>query len=420
MGIFPVDIINMKCRRQRILPEIIKSKQCGKSGSSHAAHQRAFLGIKPVRPDTLVSHQMERLIFFRIVCLLEHRHVVHATFMKILIFIHIDRIDLDSDIFKIFPRDLYSFSNVFHIGISAALTGQNQNFFHTGLRNDLHLMLNLFKIQLLPPDIIIAVEPAVNAVVLAIIGNVQWCENINGISKMIFGNLFCFSRHLLQIRCCRRRQECLKILNGTGFMRKCPLYICCRIGIVVKFIHGFSHFILDIRLNDLHAFHIFHMVGTEGRVLFQTMFSLQCCWRQFITVYKIYLIFFIHDSDASLTQETGQRIGCTAASCKHSSHTGQICFSTCLDCQLEGSCHLRYISSGCNCGICHNSSGSHLHCLTGLGRFSDTGVHNNRQINLIDEYLNHGFGCQSFVTSNGCCQRHHSSCTCILKVSGYI
>ena len=36
-----------------------------------------------------------------------------------------------------------------------------------------------------------------------------------------------------------------------------------------------STFILDIGLYDLHSFHVFHMVGTEGRILFQTMLCSQ-------------------------------------------------------------------------------------------------------------------------------------------------
>lgn len=47
-----------------------------------------------------------------------------------------------ADIPEIFPGDLYGFSDVFYIRIRAALAGQNQDFLHTGLRDDLHLVLD--------------------------------------------------------------------------------------------------------------------------------------------------------------------------------------------------------------------------------------------------------------------------------------
>mgnify|MGYP000284622187 CR=1 FL=1 len=53
--------------------------------------------------------------------------------------------------------------------------------------------------------------------------------------------------------------------------------------------------------------HIFHVVRAEGRILFQTMLSLKSSRRQCITVYKIYLIFFIHDR-SSLMQKSCQRV----------------------------------------------------------------------------------------------------------------
>ena len=205
MGIFPVNVVDMKCRCQCILPEIVKTKQCRKSGSAHTSHQSTLLCIKAIGPDTLMSHQMKGLIFIRIVSFLEHRHIIYTTFMEILIFIHIHRINLNSDIFKILSRNLYRLSNICYIRIGTALTGKHQNFFHSRLRDDLHLMLNFFKRQLLPADIIVTVKSTINAVVLAIVGNVQRCKNIHCISKMIFCNLFCLACHLLQIRGCRRR-----------------------------------------------------------------------------------------------------------------------------------------------------------------------------------------------------------------------
>ena len=168
-------------------------------------------------------------------------------------------------------------------------------------------MLDFFKSQLLSADVVVTVESAVYAVILTVVGNIKRCKNIDSISKMILRDFFCLPSHLFQVRSCCRRDQRLKILYGTGLMRKSPLHVRCSVSIIIKFIHGFEHFILDIGLYDLHSFHVFHMVGTEGRILFQTMLSLKSSRRQCITVYKIYLIFFIHDR-SSLMQKSCQRI----------------------------------------------------------------------------------------------------------------
>ena len=46
-----------------------------------------------------------------------------------------------------------------------------------------------------------------------------------------------------------------------------PLYIPCRIGIIIKGFHGLFHFVLDVRPDHFHPFHVFHVVGTESWIL---------------------------------------------------------------------------------------------------------------------------------------------------------
>ena len=95
--------------------------------------------------------------------------------------------------------------------------------------------------------------------------------------------------------------DLLEILDRTGVMRKCPLHVSGGITHVVIFLHCLKHFFFDIRLNDLHSFHVFHMIGAEGRILLQPVLSLQRSRRKLIAVYKIHLIFFIHLSCSPLT-----------------------------------------------------------------------------------------------------------------------
>ena len=217
---------------------------------------------------------MKRLVLIRVVGLLEDRHIVHTTLVQIPVLIDIDRIDLNPDIFKILFGDLYCLANIMNIGICPAFACEYQNLFHSGLRDNLYLMLNFFKRQFFPADIVVTVKSTVNAVVLTIIGDVEWCKNIYRISKMIFRDLLRFSRHLLQIWCCCRREKSFKILDRAGLIGKRPLHIGSCVNIIIVCIHGFEHLFLDIRSNDLHSLHIFHMVRAEGRILFQSMLAL--------------------------------------------------------------------------------------------------------------------------------------------------
>ena len=162
------------------------------------------------------------------------------------------------------------------------------------------------------------------------------------------------------------------------------------------------------------------MICTERRILLKSVFSLQRCRWKFVTVYKIYLIFFIHDSVSSLAQKSCQRIGCASTSGKNSSHSGKISFSSGFNRQFKCRCHFRHISGRSNRSICHNCGCTHLHCFTCLRWFSDSRIYNDRKINLINQYLDHSFCCKTFVAANWGCQRHNRSCTCILKVSCHI
>ena len=76
---------------------------------------------------------------------------------------------------KHFGNTVYLFTPLY-IALRTAFAGKDQDFLHTGVSNDFHFMLNLLHIQLHAVDMVVAVEAAVDAVILAIVGNVQGCE----------------------------------------------------------------------------------------------------------------------------------------------------------------------------------------------------------------------------------------------------
>ena len=131
-----------------------------------------------------MSHEMQRLIFLEVIRLLENRHIVGAAFMQVLVVLDIHGVDFKADIAEILARQLAGFADVSHAALRLALPCEQQDLLHAALRDDLHLMLDLLRRQLQALDIVVAVEPAVNAVILAVIGDVERREKIDGIAEM--------------------------------------------------------------------------------------------------------------------------------------------------------------------------------------------------------------------------------------------
>lgn len=63
--------------------------------------------------------------------------------------------------------------NIFRTGNRAAFARQQQHLTHSGFGDVLHFRLNFLCVQLAASDGIFAVETAVNALVLAVVGNIQ-------------------------------------------------------------------------------------------------------------------------------------------------------------------------------------------------------------------------------------------------------
>ena len=205
MGIFPLQIIDMQRACQRVLMKIRQSQKRRKAHAAHAAHQRPLLGVEPVGPYTLVAHQMQRFILIRIIGLLKYRHVVCAAFMKIPVFIGIDRINLQPHHPEILLCQLAGLADVIDAALSTALTGQNQDLLHTTVGDNLHFFLYLLHIELHAVNVVIAVEATVYTVIFAVIGDIKGRKQIHRIAKMLTGLPSGPLRHLLQEGFRRRR-----------------------------------------------------------------------------------------------------------------------------------------------------------------------------------------------------------------------
>ena len=128
--------------------------------------------------------QMQSFVFIRIISLLENRHIICAAFVKICVLIRIHRIHLKTDYLEIFPGDLTSLSDIFHIRFRFALSGKDQDLLESGFCNSCHLFLDLICIQLCASDLVVAVKSTVNTVVLTVVCNVDRCKHADTVPKM--------------------------------------------------------------------------------------------------------------------------------------------------------------------------------------------------------------------------------------------
>ena len=138
--------------------------------------------------------------------------------MKVAVFVCVDRIDLQTDHAEVFACQFAGFPDICYVALGTAFAGENQDFFHAAVRDDLHFMFNLLGSQLHAVDVVVTVKTAVNAVILTVVRDVERSKQVDRVSK-VFACLQTGSLcHLLQKRFGGRGEQRFEIVNGTGFM----------------------------------------------------------------------------------------------------------------------------------------------------------------------------------------------------------
>ena len=147
---------------------------------------------------------MERFVLIGVVCLLEHGDIVGAALAQVSVVVCVDRVYLEADHPEIFAGDAACLTDVFHVALSAAFAGEDQDLLHSRVRYYLHLVLDLVEVQLHPGYVVVAVETAVNAVVFTVIRYVKRREQVNAVAEVLSGLQSGFLRHFLEERFCSR------------------------------------------------------------------------------------------------------------------------------------------------------------------------------------------------------------------------
>ena len=186
--------------------------------------------------------------------------------MQISVLIHVERINLDADDTEILARQLNGLADVGYRRHGTALAGQNEDFLQTGLRDGLQFLLDLVHIQLGTTNLVMTVETAVNAVIFAVIGDIQRREHLHRVAEMLARFRLCALCHLFKERQRRGRQQCAEVLRRENVLAKRTQYVSRRIGIRVIGVHAGNDLVLHLGANVVHARLILHVVGISSDV----------------------------------------------------------------------------------------------------------------------------------------------------------
>ena len=280
MGILSLEIVHMESACQSVLSEVRKSQQCRECYSPHASHEGSLLGIESVRPYPLVAQQMQCFVFISIVGFLEYCYVIGSALMEIAVILSVYRVDLKTHHAEILPGQPAGLPDVFHIAVGRALPCKNQYFLHSGVCDYLHLVLNLLPGQLHAADVVVAVESAVYAVIVTVVCYVQRREQIHRISEVLTGLSSGSNGHFLKKWLRSRGQQCLKVLNGAGFVVQRPADIGGGIDGVIIGLHLGHNLTAHIRFYYFHSRQVFHMVPAACGICFQSVLFIQSSLRQ--------------------------------------------------------------------------------------------------------------------------------------------
>ena len=120
-----------------------------------------------------MAGQMEGSILVGIVCFLEDRDIVGATFVEIFIVFRIDRIDFHVDDPEVLAGDLDGVADIFDVAHLRAFTGEHDDFFDARVGDVLTFAVEFFVGQAGALDLVVRIEAAVDAVVIAVVGEVD-------------------------------------------------------------------------------------------------------------------------------------------------------------------------------------------------------------------------------------------------------
>ena len=226
---------------EHVLSEVRQSQQYAESDTTHTAHESTLLRTDTVGETALCTGEVHFAVPLQIVGFLKDRDEIGTAVPQHGVLVGVHGIDFQSDGGEVLLGDSYCLSDVLRSGNAAALSGEQQNLPHAGGGDVFHLGFDFLGVQLAAGDGILAVESAVDALVFAIVGDVQRCENQHVVAEVLLP--FCLGTlcHLFQKRLGCRREQRRKVLERQILLAQCCFHLCS--GVVLRLI-------LFSRLND--------------------------------------------------------------------------------------------------------------------------------------------------------------------------
>ena len=189
MGVPPLEIVRMESACEGIPPEIAQSQQCTEGDTPHTCADSPLLCVEPVGEDPLGSREMEFRVPLGVVGLLEDGDVVGTPLLEEPVLLGVHGVYLDPYRGKVLGGLLHAHPDVIHVGPCPGLPGEDEDLLQSRLRDGCHLDVHLVSCEAGPPDLVVDVETAVDAVILTVVGCVDGCEHADGVAEMLPGLL---------------------------------------------------------------------------------------------------------------------------------------------------------------------------------------------------------------------------------------
>ena len=138
---------------------------------------------------------------------------------------------------------------------------------------------------------VVAVEPAIDAVVLAVVRDVERREEIDVVAEVFAGFDFRLGGHLFQVRGCGGGEQSLKIFQGAAFVFQGALHVFAGV-LAVIVIFGFRENLFgNVRLDDFHAGQIVHYISAGAGVVFNAVLFRESTFRKVSGIEQVVVVF---------------------------------------------------------------------------------------------------------------------------------
>ena len=244
-----------------ILLVVIQAEEGREADAAHAAEDSPFLGVEAVWEYALMAGQVQRFVLVGVIGFLENRDVVSAAFVQVGVFIGIDRVDFHTDDAEVLAGDFDGVADVVHIGHMAAFTGEHEHLFQAGLGDVGAFLVELFVVQAGPDDFVVAVEAAVDAVIFAVVGEVDRREQVHCIAEVAARHAVGLLGNLFQEGQGGRGQEGHEVVRFQVLLGQGRLDVAGRVVFVVEGVMIEQDLVEHIRVEDFHARQVFHVVN---------------------------------------------------------------------------------------------------------------------------------------------------------------